>query len=706
MNIRILINGRYADEMWDAHELEGGLASFLAPAQAKDPISNESEGLDGKQIVDQKIKYQSRNITLPIYFKGERAAINYDSLVRLLKLGVATLAVGPTGENSEVCYVTYVSSNVTNIIQGGMVVQFTFNEFDPSNRYSIFIPDSDGEMTAGKNILKSEVTFQGGESGIQKPIDKWLSDIPSIENGMFLWSRTIVTYTDRTTTTIYCVAYQGKDGEKGDSAPHVKFQYSDDGNSGWSDITTENNAFFRTSTDDGETWSPAIRYISDVDQVKLDLKENKSNKGIAGGYASLDDGGKIPTSQLHDFILGQMLYGGVFNPNTFTAELTQNAMSRLEIQQTSTVLPDDPDTVFEGIYFIAGNSGSGSSAYDFEVGDWLVAAGGQWRKIDNTDAVTSVNGKIGNVTVTKTDVGLGNVANERQYSEQNPQPFVENAKYAVGAIHAENADYLDHQTTSQIISSARSGLVENTDPRLTDARPATHVQHRPMTGDVHTWLDGAENGFYISNSERYVENSPSGNDSMYWEYIGIKNYEGYFINIIAIPSYKTNNPALRGIQVKNFFGEPGIGWSEWEHIGDGANADQLNGKTAQQIIDEAGGGEGFEELIGTFDPVIIWNSSIDSLDTPDNATSWIQGLAENPTFRLHKIGNQVRLWSELRFTNTVSAMGFLHSQIYKDSLFSWAFYNFPFSNTPIFLKQGKEIVAGTKVIFETIFTTE
>lgn len=40
-----------------------------------------------------------------------------------------------------------------------------------------------------------------------------------------------------------------------------------------------------------------------------------------------------------------------------------------------------------------------------------------------TAPVTSVNGKTGAVTLGKSDVGLGNVDNVRQYSATNPPPY-------------------------------------------------------------------------------------------------------------------------------------------------------------------------------------------------------------------------------------------------------------------------------------------
>jgi hypothetical protein len=51
------------------------------------------------------------------------------------------------------------------------------------------------------------------------------------------------------------------------------------------------------------------------------------------------------------------------------------------------------------------------STVDFAVGDNLIYNGTDWDKIDNTEHVTSVAGRSGAITLTKTDVGLPNVDN-------------------------------------------------------------------------------------------------------------------------------------------------------------------------------------------------------------------------------------------------------------------------------------------------------
>jgi hypothetical protein len=45
----------------------------------------------------------------------------------------------------------------------------------------------------------------------------------------------------------------------------------------------------------------------------------------------------------------------------------------------------------------------------FTVGDYVIYNGSTWEKSDTTDAVASVAGRTGNVTLSKSDVGLSNV---------------------------------------------------------------------------------------------------------------------------------------------------------------------------------------------------------------------------------------------------------------------------------------------------------
>jgi hypothetical protein len=114
----------------------------------------------------------------------------------------------------------------------------------------------------------------------------------------------------------------------------------------------------------------------------------KSEKAVAGGYASLDSGGKVPASQLPSSL---MAYLGVWDAAANNPALANGTGSPGDVYRVGTA----------GTQF----------GITFDVGDYAIYNGTVWEKSDTTDAVASVNGKTGIVTLTKADVGLGSVDN-------------------------------------------------------------------------------------------------------------------------------------------------------------------------------------------------------------------------------------------------------------------------------------------------------
>lgn len=89
------------------------------------------------------------------------------------------------------------------------------NDFIASKQVT-FINVNDGSKGAdGNGIASSVVAYQAGASATVAPTGTWSSSPVSVPAGQFLWTRTIFTYTDTTTKTIYNVSRQGADGAKG-----------------------------------------------------------------------------------------------------------------------------------------------------------------------------------------------------------------------------------------------------------------------------------------------------------------------------------------------------------------------------------------------------------------------------------------------------------------------------------------------------------
>lgn len=78
------------------------------------------------------------------------------------------------------------------------------------------INDINDKVNSVVSVEKSEVTYQVGTSGTVKPTGTWLKDMPSVKAGQFLWTRTLITYSDKSVTELFSVSSMGTKGEKGD----------------------------------------------------------------------------------------------------------------------------------------------------------------------------------------------------------------------------------------------------------------------------------------------------------------------------------------------------------------------------------------------------------------------------------------------------------------------------------------------------------
>jgi len=87
-------------------------------------------------------------------------------------------------------------------------------------------------------------------------------------------------------------------------------------------------------------------------------------------------------------IIGALVYQGSWNASTNTPTLTSSVGNK-------------------GDYYIVSVAGTTNlnGITDWQVGDWAVFNGSVWQKIDNTDAVQSVNGQTGVVVLTANMVG-------------------------------------------------------------------------------------------------------------------------------------------------------------------------------------------------------------------------------------------------------------------------------------------------------------
>lgn len=74
----------------------------------------------------------------------------------------------------------------------------------------------------GVGIHSTAITYAKGVSGTVPPTTGWVSQVPSVPAGQYLWTKTVWSYTDNTNETGYSVSKigeQGAKGDKGDTGP-------------------------------------------------------------------------------------------------------------------------------------------------------------------------------------------------------------------------------------------------------------------------------------------------------------------------------------------------------------------------------------------------------------------------------------------------------------------------------------------------------
>jgi hypothetical protein len=162
-----------------------------------------------------------------------------------------------------------------------------------------------------------------------------------------------------------------------------------------------------------------------------------SQKGAASGVATLDAGGKVPASQLPNSV---MTYEGTFDASSIPAAplLNGNAGANAGMVYLVTV---------------AGSYNFGAGAITFAVGDWAVYNGTIWEKSLNSNAVATVNGQTGAVTVNAIneltgDITAGPASGSQSKAATIAAGVIVDSKVSATAAIAESKLALDFSTSS------------------------------------------------------------------------------------------------------------------------------------------------------------------------------------------------------------------------------------------------------------------
>lgn len=98
----------------------------------------------------------------------------------------------------------------------------------------------------GKGIANTHITYQASTSGTTVPTGTWTESIPSVAANQYLWTRTVITYTDGKTSTAYSVGKMGANGSPGSTGRGIE------------SIKTEFYLSTSKTTQTGGSWTTAM----------------------------------------------------------------------------------------------------------------------------------------------------------------------------------------------------------------------------------------------------------------------------------------------------------------------------------------------------------------------------------------------------------------------------------------------------------------
>jgi len=119
-------------------------------------------------------------------------------------------------------------------------------------------------------------------------------------------------------------------------------------------------------------------------------------------------------------LLGTVTYKGTWSAATNTPTLV-----------------DPPSSITNGNYYVVSAAGTQFSL-SFNIGDWIISNGTAWEKVDNTDAVSSVFGRMGAVVGVSTDYSVVGITNTA-LGASNPSTVAATTVTATSTIAATGA---------------------------------------------------------------------------------------------------------------------------------------------------------------------------------------------------------------------------------------------------------------------------
>ena len=144
----------------------------------------------------------------------------------------------------------------------------TYSDGKSTEAYGVSYKGTNGTNGTSVTVKSTEVTYQTSTSGTTAPTGTWNPTVPTVANGQFLWTKTVVTYSDGKSTTSYGVSYKGTNGINGKNGTDAITMT----------ITSSNGTVFKNNA--GSTVLTAHVFVGGVEQSITDA-------GVCGNYGTV-----------------------------------------------------------------------------------------------------------------------------------------------------------------------------------------------------------------------------------------------------------------------------------------------------------------------------------------------------------------------------------------------------------------------------------
>jgi hypothetical protein len=173
----------------------------------------------------------------------------------------------------------------------------------------------------------------------------------------------------------------------------------------------------------------------------------------------------------------------------------------------------------KGYYYVVSVAGSTNlnGVTDWQIGDWAVYNGTAWQKVDNTDAVTSVNGYTGTVVLTAADVSAVPYTGATGAVDLNNKSLANVSNLGVGTSTVPTIKIRavgDNNSSSRIAMRGYSSDANSSAIRVTKFRGTAGAPQAPQSGDSLGKFELA--GYGTTSSEGYPQASLEGVATEAW----------------------------------------------------------------------------------------------------------------------------------------------------------------------------------------------